>query len=168
MLSVRLQKFYYYYFIIHIVTTILIDSSVILPEQFQFTQPLVNWHIAQNNDFLLYEKPAWLWWFVAVECLGQLPGFFWFVHKFKQLWALERGSTKEDKMAVLKCKRALSRWLKVYGWNASTTTLVCLYTVWNRGYYPSGGHLPMSVPDKLKLIAIYVPYLVIPLRLCFV
>ncbi|CUS25074.1 LAQU0S26e00430g1_1 [Lachancea quebecensis] len=167
MLSKGLQKFYYYYFIIHIFTTILIDSSVILPAKFQFTQPLVEWHIAQNNDFLLFEKPAWLWCFVLIECVGQLPGFFWFAAKFRQLWSLKEGQSKADKMAARNCEKSLSKWLRVYGWNASITTLICLWTVWTRGYYPSGEFSPMNTHDKIKLMAIYVPYVLIPLRLCF-
>ncbi|SCU81319.1 LANO_0B02652g1_1 [Lachancea nothofagi CBS 11611] len=170
MLSTGQQKFYYYYFIAHIFTTILVDSIVVLPERFQVTKPLVDYHIAFNNDFLLYEKPSWLWWFILIECVGQLPGFFWFAYKIRQLWALKTisGEDKHIKMQLATCERSLSWWLRLYGWNAASTTFICLYTVWTRGYYPDGDLLPMLVSDKLKLMAVYVPYLLIPLRLCFI
>ncbi|CEP63510.1 Ema19p LALA0_S08e04148g [Lachancea lanzarotensis] len=169
MLSNREQKFYYYYFVIHIFTTILIDSTVVVPEKFHFTKPLVDYHISLNNDFLLYEKPVWLWWFVFVECVGQLPAFFWFAYGFKKLWSLKEQSAddKNSKSQLAVCEARLNFWLKAYGWNAALTTLFCLYTVWTRGYYPYDQHLPMNVADKLKLMAVYCPYVFIPLRLCF-
>ncbi|SCU78049.1 LAME_0A03092g1_1 [Lachancea meyersii CBS 8951] len=169
MFSLAQQNFYYYYFVTHIFTTILVDSTVVVPEKFQFTKWLVDYHISLNNDFLLYERPAWLWWFVLVECVGQLPAFFWFAYKLRHIWALRKASSddKTSKMQLNASNKQLLFWLRVYGWNAGLTTLFCLYTVWTRGYYPEGEFLPMSVEDKLKLMAVYCPYLIIPLRLCF-
>ncbi|SCU78602.1 LADA_0A06436g1_1 [Lachancea dasiensis] len=170
MLSGGQQKFYYYYFIVHIFTTVVVDSIVVVPDSFHFSKSLVDYHIKLNNDFLLYDKPTWLWWFVLVECVGQLPAFFWFVYKFRQFWALKRTAYQEKmkKAELTNCQRTLVRGLKIYGWNAALTTCFCLYKIWTDGHYPGDNYLPLETSDKLKLMAVYAPYLMIPLRLCFI
>ncbi|SCV00999.1 LAMI_0G08680g1_1 [Lachancea mirantina] len=162
------EKFYFYYFLVHIPITTFIDASVVLPGNLQFSKDLVAWHIKNNNDFLLYEKPLWLKAFVLVELLFQLPGFFWFVIKFKEVWRLRNHDSKETKALLKSTENTLTKWLHVYGWNASATTFICLITVWLRGYYPFGDFLPMPHKAKFKLISLYIPYLLIPLRLLFV
>lgn len=80
---------------------------------------------------------------------------------------MQEHKSKRDKAEVHKHKATLSRWLKVYGWNASLTTLVCIYAIWIRGYYPSVPFISMTTRDKLQLIGLYVPYLLLPLYLVF-
>lgn len=169
MLSPFEQSFYYYYFLVHIPVAIFIDSSVVVPERYQLIPKLVQWHIKQNNDFLLYEKPTWLRWFVIFELAVQVPAFFWFVTKFKQLWSLQdKDEGKESKAAYHKCSKNLNKWLRLYGLKASLTTLICMIVIWQRAYYPFGDFAEMSMQDKLKLISVYSTTFLTPLRLCFV
>ncbi|AGO10992.1 AaceriAFR508Wp [[Ashbya] aceris (nom. inval.)] len=167
MLSFTEQKFYYFYFLIHIPITVFVDSSVVFPQAFQLAPRLVNWHISRNNDFLLQEKPAWLWWFIVVELVFQLPFFLFITRRFVQLWKLTFYGGEESKPMQFQLWRIMAGGLRLYGLNASLTTLMCLWAIWSRGYYPATG-LPMALADKAKLSMLYVPYFLIPLRLVFV
>ncbi|QLG74888.1 hypothetical protein HG535_0H02150 [Zygotorulaspora mrakii] len=163
------QLFYYYYCIIHIPITIAIDSSVVIPLKYHPAATLVNWHIAQNNDFLLYEKPNWLYWFVIIELLFQLPLFFYFIKGFRSIWNTN-SLTKDDKVRLYKAKTTLFKYLRIYGINASFTSLVCIIVIIQRGYYPNSLdiEIPLSQSDMVNLVMVYLPTFIIPLRLCFV
>lgn len=166
-LSLIEQKFYYYYFLIHIPITVFIDASVVIPPPGPVAR-VVQWHIKQNNDFLLKEKPDWLYWFVVLELVLQLPLFAYFALKFRSIWQtnVDRLS-KEQKANFTAMTNKLYKWLRLYGLNASFTTLVCIITILQRGYYPELPNLSLSSSDKLNLVLVYLPTFLIPLRLCF-
>lgn len=163
-LSLGEKKFYYYYFLLHIPITLLIDSSVVIPPQYHPAAKLVEWHIAQNNDFLLWEKPTWLYWFVVVELVCQLPLFVKFALELRTTQA-EKGHEKAYKLGK---ERRLYNWLRFYGLNASLTTLICMITIWQRGYRPFSPAEALTLVEKVQLLLVYLPTLLIPLRLCFV
>lgn len=166
----RLQGFqrslYYYYFLLHIPITLLIDAQVVIPERYHPAAALYKWHIAQNNDFLLQEKPDWLYNFVVVELVLQLPLFFYFAKGLRRTGPIA-GQSKLAKAANSTRDKNLYRWLRIYGWNAAFTTLACMITIYQRGYYPLTPLVPMSPEDKLRLILVYLPTFLLPLRLCF-
>lgn len=168
-LSYYEQVFYYCYFIIHIPITVAIDSYGVIPPSYHPASKLVEWHIRQNNDFLMFEKPTWLFWFIVIELVVQLPLFFYFIKAFRSIWSAN-ASTKDQKSQLHERKSTLYRWLRIYGVNASVTTLICIITVFQRGYYPDalGAQLPMSFSDKMSLVSVYLPTFLIPLRLSFV
>lgn len=176
------EKLYYYYALIHIPITVLVDSSVVVPERWQLLPSLVKFHVEQNNDYLLYEKPALLQLFVWLELVVQLPLFFYFAHQFRQLWRLREtkalvGDDKSVSHELVSRSRALRRYLFIYGVNASMTTLWCIYMVCVHGYYPytrpgsgtdfrvAGSRL--SQGDRLSLVLVYLPTFLLPARLMF-
>lgn len=159
------QLIYYYYFVIHIPITIFLDSCTIIPEKFQVAKALINWHITRNHDFLLVEKPYWFQFFILIELVFQLPLFIWFITKFRQLWAIDRTS-KRNQVLYGRISSQMRYWLRIYGFVASTTTFVCLIVIAFHGYYYPV-KLEITVMEKIKLIAIYAPYFVIPFRLLF-
>ncbi|QLL31773.1 hypothetical protein HG536_0B06410 [Torulaspora globosa] len=159
------RSLYYYYFLLHIPITLLIDSQVVIPERYHPASALFRWHIAQNNDFLLQEKPTWLYNFVLIELVLQLPLFFYFANGLRPTQATT-DQTKLAKAAASSKEKNLYRWLRIYGWNASLSTLICMITIYQRGYYPSTPLVPLVYEDKIRLILVYLPTFLLPLRLC--
>lgn len=90
--------------------------------------------MAQNEDFIVLEKPAWFMSFIYVEILFQLPFFVYGGYKL-----LTKSQTPTTYL-----------WMLVYGVNASLTTLACLAEVWARE------GLVDSV--KYNLLAVYAPF----------
>ena len=159
------QLFYTVYFIIHIPLTIFIDSTICFPPMTETLNSMIEWHIAANNDFLLLEKPSWFYWMVILELIFQLPAFFYFIKNMTVFNQGNNDSTKEVKAQKLTKRKTVARLLKLYGLNASLTSLFCIWVIYQRGYYPATG-LPLNSMDKFKLIAYYTPTFLIPLRLC--
>ena len=139
-----LNTFLFYYYLIHIPITILIDASVIIPTKYHttLTTHLLQFHISQNNDILLLHPQTWFKAFIAIECVVQLPLFFYFVTKHLR--------SKLDVRYYL--------WSVIYGFNASFTTLVCLVYISIDGRVVYG----LSGVEVVKLWGIYLPYLIIP------
>lgn len=137
-----LDRVYWWYFVAHVPITVLIDSTIVIPKDYQLAVQkwILNFHLAANKDFLLEVLPLWLRVFGLFELVVQLPMFVIGAYKLQRhdpsVWPL----------------------LIVYGFNASFTTLVCLVYAWYEG--PAYG---LSDPDIYKLIAVYLPYFVLPL-----
>lgn len=131
---------YWWYFLIHIPITIFMDLNLVVSRDYQWSMltKLLDFHIDTNHDILLIDRPGWLQVFGAIELLFQLPLFFYFVYQMprptRQHWV----------------------WMVVYGFNAALTTLVCLVYVYQ-------DQSRLSDPEKFKLLAIYTPYLLLPL-----
>lgn len=140
----NIDKFLFWYFLIHIPITIFIDSSCIIPQQYQLSisQKIVEFHISTNKDILLAYPQLWFKIFVSFEVLFQLPLFFYFVYKYL--------SNSLDLNYYL--------WNIIYGFNAGFTTFVCL--IWLIIEYKSYDLLLIQV---INLSAIYSPYLIIPI-----
>ncbi|CCK72660.1 Ema19p KNAG_0L00370 [Huiozyma naganishii CBS 8797] len=153
--SGREQAFYKWYFLLHIVITVLVDATVVVPARWQLVPALAQWHIRQNDDFLLRERPLWMQAFVLVELVFQLPLFFYFPGRLHRLGP-RKNKTQTDNSLL----RGL---LKVYGYNAALTSLCCCAAVVLR--CAAGG---VSTATALTLLALYLPYVVIPARLVFV
>lgn len=169
--------FYYYYFLLHIPITVCIDSSVVLPIEWypKALQQLINWHVASNNDFLLADKPLWLVVFVVVELLVQLPLFVYFSVQLPRLQKAKEevatgihGDDKASKVNLHELRTRVTWWLKLYGVNASFTTLVCMLAIFFNGHMVANVQWTMNLEDKLALVGVYLPTFLIPLRLCFV
>ncbi|SMN20045.1 similar to Saccharomyces cerevisiae YLR050C Putative protein of unknown function [Maudiozyma saulgeensis] len=159
------QLFYTLYFIIHIPLTIFIDSTICFSPMTETLNRMIEWHISENNDFLLLEKPSWFFWMVVVELIFQLPAFFYFIKNMNVFSNGNDDSNKKIKADKLNKRKIVAKLLKLYGLNASLTSLFCIWVIYQRGYYPGNG-LPLNSMDKFKLIAYYTPTFLIPLRLC--
>lgn len=126
---------------------------------------MIQWHIDSNNDFLMLEKPQWFQWMVYLELVFQLPAFFYFIKNMDVFQNVSNADDKAGKASTHKLRNKMSLLLKLYGLNASLTSLFCIWVIYQRGYYPSTG-LPLNNMDRFKLIAYYTPTFLIPLRLC--
>ncbi|ODV79075.1 uncharacterized protein CANTADRAFT_6254 [Suhomyces tanzawaensis NRRL Y-17324] len=137
------DKFYFLYFLIHIPITVLIDSNIVVPREYQWeiSTQILDFHVETNKDVLFMgPRPIWFQVFGAVELLFQLPLFVYcIIHMY--------AGTKRH-----------YAWMSLYGFNASFTTLVCLFHV-----YFASDEYGLTLGEKGKLVGIYVPYLLIPL-----
>ncbi|KAG2734093.1 hypothetical protein G9P44_003618 [Scheffersomyces stipitis] len=141
---ISLDSFYLAYYLLHIPITVFIDSTIVVPpeSQLSISKSILEFHIAQNSDFLLVEKPLWFTLFGWVELVFQLPLFVYFSYK------IARNHTHDGLYLVLSV---------VYGFNAAFTTFVCI------GYaLIQGESYGLTSSQTLQLAAIYVPYLLIP------
>lgn len=130
---------YWWYFVVHIPITVFIDSTIVVPKEWQLlvSRSIVDFHVSTNHDILLLDAPVWFKVFGAVELLMQLPLFFYCAYHLK------RETTRHWP------------WMVVYGFNAGFTTLVCLvYVIADQGR--------LTVSQKANLLAVYTPYLVLP------
>ncbi|KAK9365012.1 transmembrane protein 6/97 [Lipomyces kononenkoae] len=137
------DAFYFVYFVLHIFITVAIDSAgVIAPDSRPaFQKALLRVQIEENKDPLMANVPVWLYTFIGVEVLFQLPVFI------GGAWALYQ-DYKKAYIALL-----------IYGVNASITTLACIAELaWNEEYELTGD-------ERQKLIWIYLPTFLIPLIL---
>ena len=139
----RLDNFYFMYMVFHVPITIFVDSSLVIPPQYQLeiTKSLLATHLDANKDFLLVQLPLWLKVFGAFELAFQLPLFFYCAY------AIWRQTSKSYYV-----------WMTVYGFNAMLTTLVCMVYVWVDGEVNN-----LTLAEVYQLEVVYSPYLVIPL-----
>lgn len=129
------------YFISHIPITILIDLQGNWKQFYpEILQDVTTWYCRQFKDFLMENPPAWFRSFIVCEACFQLPTFFLSIYGllFKKNW--------------------IRIPLIVYGAHVSTTLVPILYE-----FAQAKG---ITVEEKLKLISIYSPYLIIPMTLC--
>ncbi|KAK9235639.1 transmembrane protein 6/97 [Lipomyces kononenkoae] len=138
-----LDAFYFVYGVLHIFITVAIDSAGVIEHDSRpgFQKALLKVQIEENKDPLMANVPVWLYTFIGVELLFQLPVFI------GGAWALHR-DYKKAYIALL-----------IYGVNASITTLACIAELaWNQEFELTGG-------ERQKLIWIYFPTFLIPLIL---
>ena len=81
-----MRRIFIAYFATHVPATILIDSQAIVPDKYvpSFAKSLLQFHIKQNDDFLMLEQPLWLKSFIVFEVLVQLPLFFVLLRKLRK------------------------------------------------------------------------------------
>lgn len=134
------NNLYIAYFLQHIAATVLVDATVVVPDQFLFPlqKRLAQLHISTNNDFLLAAPPNYLKLFVWIELLFQLPFFFVAIPYFYH----------DDPRIYLPAL--------VYGIEAALSTLVCVAEILVAD---------LSNPDKLPLAAMYAAYMFVALYL---
>ncbi|EGW30081.1 uncharacterized protein SPAPADRAFT_57543 [Spathaspora passalidarum NRRL Y-27907] len=138
------DKIFLIYFISHIPITIFMDSTIIVPKEYQLelSKTLLDFHISANKDILLIHSPTWFKLFGVVELVFQLPLFFYFIYKLLVAPVLD-----SDYFI----------WTIVYGFNASFTTFVCMGWI-----IIEGQDLGLNLQEIANLCAIYSPYLIIP------
>ncbi|GAA5968781.1 hypothetical protein JCM11641_000730 [Rhodosporidiobolus odoratus] len=142
MLSVRVRDWIYFAFLaIHIPATLLVDIQALFFAERISPKWLREIYIfAAKDDPLLTNANAplfaWFQSFIILEVLFQVPVFFLGV----------RGLWKRDP--------SIYPFLAVYGASSATTTWACLATVLT---------MPgISQPHLIKLLASYVPFLLVP------
>ncbi|EDV23745.1 Transmembrane protein 97 [Trichoplax sp. H2] len=152
-MSTLLNIVFQFYFITHIPITILLDSQAIFPDSYypKSVTGVMQFHINEFKDPLMADPPIWLQTFIVIECLLQLPFFFFASYAFIK--------------GIKKCK-----WVKlpciVYAAHVATTVVPILAHLALTDF--SNATIgPKTDKERLILIAIYIPYLVIPVMLLF-
>jgi len=133
------------FFVVHIPCTVLMDAQCLpwarglVPA---FAKAALADHVEINRDRLMTECPAWFQALVACELAFQLPFFF------VAAYAFSAGKAWIRTPALL------------YGVHTATTLVPILgHILFDED--PALG----SAPDRLKLAAIYAPWLLVPLLL---
>ncbi|KAJ1656410.1 Transmembrane protein 97 [Dispira simplex] len=142
-----LDLVFFIYFVVHIPTTVFIDSQIILPS-WLYPQLFVNlfdfWHRVSGDplvavyQFGLDPNMVWLYTFVVLELVLQLPFFFYAARE------LYRDSP---------CVRLP---LGLYGAHVATTTLPILTSAWF-------GYPGLLLNQRYLILAVYSSYFLIPL-----
>ncbi|XP_023700691.1 sigma intracellular receptor 2 [Paramormyrops kingsleyae] len=145
-----LEAIFFLYFASHIPITLFIDLQALLPAQL-YPQPLTDllkWYAAEFKDPMMLDPPIWFKSFVFCEALLQMPFF---------------------PIAAYAFLKGSCRWIRtpaiIYSTHVATTLIPILaYILFNQ--FPNSPHPgPKTSRERLTLMAIYSPYLIIPLML---
>ncbi|XP_033627477.1 sigma intracellular receptor 2-like [Asterias rubens] len=137
------------YFASHIPITIFIDSQAIMPSWFhpKVLTDLVRDYSLEMKDEMMADPSAHPWFmsFVYGECLLQFPFFF------VGAYAFYIGSCKWVRIPAI-----------IYSVHTITTLQAIFAHVFFQDFTNSPHPGPVTLEDKLKLTAIYMPYLAVP------
>ncbi|PIO33097.1 hypothetical protein AB205_0061710 [Aquarana catesbeiana] len=143
-----LEWIFFFYFFSHIPITLLVDLQAVLPSAWYPQQllDLMRWYTATFKDHLMRNPPPWFMSFVYCEAIVQLPFF---------------------PVAAYAFFKGGCRWIRVpaivYSSHVATTVLAILAHLLF-GDFPKTKELESPTQqERLTLVAIYAPYLVIPL-----
>ncbi|XP_075052855.1 sigma intracellular receptor 2 [Mixophyes fleayi] len=143
-----LEWIFFFYFFSHIPITLLVDLQAVLPASWYPQQllDLMNWYTVNFKDHLMKDPPPWFMSFVYCEAIVQLPFF---------------------PVAAYAFFKGGCRWIRipaiVYSSHVATTVLPILAQLLY-GDFPKTSQLGTpNQQERLTLVSIYAPYLVIPL-----
>ncbi|KAM4700263.1 sigma intracellular receptor 2 [Discoglossus pictus] len=143
-----LEWVFFLYFFSHIPITLLVDLQAVLPARWypQELLDLMQWYVVNFKDHLMMNPPAWFKSFVYCEAILQLP-FFPIAS-----YAFFKGGCKWIRIPAI-----------VYSSHVATTVIAIIFHVLF-GEFPASNQLaPLTQKDRLTLVAIYAPYLLVPL-----
>ena len=143
-LSGTTRLIFLFYFITHIPITLFVDGQAALPSSIypSALKDLQTFYINEFKDPLMTSLPTWFQIAVWIEVLFQLPYFFLAIK-----WLLE--GSKQFRIPTL-----------IYSTHVSTVVTIIL------GCFALDETISLS--QKMILIAIYFPYLLIPLWLLYI
>ncbi|XP_036393223.1 sigma intracellular receptor 2-like [Megalops cyprinoides] len=147
-----LEVIFFFYFASHIPITLFIDLQALLPAEIypQGLKDLLHWYAAEFKDPMMLDPPVWFKSFIFCEALVQMPFFPIAAYAF---W-------KGD-----------CRWIRtpaiVYSAHVATTLIPILsYVLFHQ--FPTAPHPgPQTPTERLTLVTVYAPYLLIPIMLLF-
>jgi hypothetical protein len=129
------------YFLTHIPITLLIDLQGNWGHLYPaLLQGVVAWYVDNFKDFLMGSPPAWFRSFIVCEAFIQLPFFFFAIY------------------ALLYEKNWIRVPSLVYGAHVATTLFPIIAE-----FIASQD---LNTTEKVTLISIYSPYLIVPIMLC--
>ncbi|KAM4795303.1 sigma intracellular receptor 2 [Rhinophrynus dorsalis] len=145
-----LEWIFFFYFFSHIPITLLVDLQAILPASLypQGLLDLMKWYTVTFKDHLMMNPPAWFLSFVYCEGILQLPFFP------VATYAFYKGGCKWIRIPAI-----------VYSAHVATTVIAIIVHVLFGDFPKSDLIEPLSQKDRLTLVSIYAPYLVVPLLL---
>ncbi|XP_051891176.1 sigma intracellular receptor 2 [Pristis pectinata] len=145
-----LECIFCFYFITHIPVTLAIDLQALLP-RWMFPaalQGLLRWYAAKFKDPMIMDPPAWFSACIVCEALLQMPFFP------VAAYAFYKGSRSWIRTPAI-----------VYSTHVATTVISILghilFNDFSKSTYPG----PNTLSERLSLLAIYIPYLLIPVMI---
>ncbi|CAH2219828.1 transmembrane 97 [Pelobates cultripes] len=143
-----LEWIFFFYFFSHIPITLLVDLQPILPSSWypQELLDLMKWYVVSFKDHMMMNPPAWFLSFVYCEGLVQLPFFP------VAAYAFYKGGCKWIRIPAI-----------VYSAHVATTVIAIIAHVLFGEFQKYNGVDPPNQKERLTLVSIYAPYLVIPL-----
>ncbi|XP_076832981.1 sigma intracellular receptor 2 [Brachyhypopomus gauderio] len=147
MLLRTLEIIFLIYFASHIPITLFIDLQALLPERVypQSLKNLLQWYASEFKDPMVLDPPVWFRSFIYCEALLQLPFF---------------------PVAVYAFLKGNCRWIRtpviVYSTHVATSLIPILGHILFHNFPPAG---PQTLQERLTLVSIYAPYLVVPVLL---
>uniref|UniRef100_UPI00398F0481 sigma intracellular receptor 2 n=1 Tax=Pristiophorus japonicus TaxID=55135 RepID=UPI00398F0481 len=145
-----LEWVFFFYFFTHIPITLAIDLQALLPEWLYppALQGLLKWYAAQFKDPMIMDPPAWFNACILCEALLQMPFFP------VAAYAFYKGSCSWIRTPAI-----------VYSTHVATTVISILahilFNDFSKSTYPG----PNTLSERLSLLAIYAPYLLIPIMI---
>ncbi|XP_075627901.1 sigma intracellular receptor 2 [Balearica regulorum gibbericeps] len=146
------ERLFALYFLSHIPVTLLIDLQALLPAGLhpQGLTELLQWYVTTFRDPLMLQPPEWFKAFIYCEAFLQLPFF---------------------PIAGYAFLKGGCRWIRtpaiIYSTHVATTLFAILAHVLFHDFSKSEHLGPQTLRERLILLSVYVPYLVIPLLILF-
>ncbi|XP_063002771.1 sigma intracellular receptor 2 [Elgaria multicarinata webbii] len=146
-----LEWLFAFYFLAHIPITLLLDLQALLPGIYpQGLTEWLTWYIATFKDPMMADPPAWFKSFIYSEAFLQLPFFPVAAYAF---W------------------KGHCQWIRtpaiIYAVHVTTTLLPILAHIMFGDFAKSKHPGPDTLRERLSLVAIYIPYFLIPLLILF-
>ncbi|KAL0597318.1 Sigma intracellular receptor 2 [Plecturocebus cupreus] len=138
------------YFLTHIPITLFMDLQAVLPHELYPVEfrNLMKWYAKEFKDPLLQEPPAWFKSFLFSELVFQLPFFPIATYAFL------KGSCKWIRTPAI-----------IYSVHTMTTLIPILSTFLFEDFSKASafkGQGPETLHERLTLVSVYAPYLLIP------
>nr|XP_002748310.2 sigma intracellular receptor 2 [Callithrix jacchus] len=138
------------YFLTHIPMTLFMDLQAVLPRELYPVEfrNLLKWYAKEFKDPLLQEPPAWFKSFLFCELVFQLPFFPIATYAFL------KGSCKWIRTPAI-----------IYSVHTMTTLIPILSTFLFEDFSKASGFKgqgPETLHERLTLVSVYAPYLLIP------
>ncbi|XP_010897213.2 sigma intracellular receptor 2 [Esox lucius] len=145
-----LEIIFFFYFASHIPITLLIDLQALLPTQVYPEQLkyLLRWYGSEFRDPMMLDPPAWFKSFILCEALLQTPFF---------------------PVAAYAFLKGGCRWIRipavVYSTHVATTLVPILAHILYHPFPTEPHPGPQTQKERWTLVAIYAPYLLVPVML---
>ncbi|XP_004635484.1 sigma intracellular receptor 2 [Octodon degus] len=142
-----------FYFLSHIPITLFLDLQGLLPRELYPDQVrnLLQWYSTEFKDYLMEDRPMWFRSFLVCELVFQLPFF---------------------PIAAYAFFKGSCRWIRtpavIYSVHTVTTLIPILASFLFDDFSKTShfrGRGPQTLSERLTLVSIYAPYLLIPLTL---
>ncbi|KAM7139672.1 sigma intracellular receptor 2 isoform 1-T1 [Macrochelys suwanniensis] len=141
------------YFLTHIPITLIIDLQALLPGAGIYPpslMELLKWYAVTFKDPMMLEPPAWFKSFIYCEAFLQMPFFPIAAYAFL------KGGCKWIRTPAI-----------IYSTHVATTVFSILAHILFHDFSASKHQGPETQQERLTLVAIYAPYLLIPILILF-
>ncbi|NXP11593.1 SGMR2 protein, partial [Thinocorus orbignyianus] len=144
------ERLFALYFLSHILITLLIDLQPLLPDGIHppALRELLQWYASSFRDPMMLQPPAWFKAFMYCEAFLQLPFF---------------------PVAAYAFFKGRCRWIRtpaiIYSTHVATTLFAILAHILFHDFSGSQHLGPETQHQRLVLLSVYAPYLLIPLLL---